>query len=374
MNIYTAKERRALTLLLLIIGCLLFTYYSLPYFITPEVQDYSAFTSQLANRSDTGGTVEPVMTKSISKTPIDINMVSNEELMQRGVPASVAKAWINYRKAIGGFKDLEQLEKIYGLKEDWLQSNKDQLILKPKVTNEVKNKALAEPLTAIKTITEFDPNLASNEELTLGGVDPVVIAAIEKYRKKGGTFYTKEEMKYLPGVTEDEYNKISDKIKIDTSILPELNQFENKSGEVFAKRIPRNRLEDLKVDVNNSNEYEWQQLSGIGPYYAKSIVRFRNHLGGFSTIEQVAETYNLPDSVFTKIKSHLTFSPVYKRIDINTISADSLRLHPYINWKQASIIINYRKNHGPYSTASDFYKLRVFDSAFVHRIEPYLEF
>ncbi|NJL77073.1 MAG: helix-hairpin-helix domain-containing protein, partial [Saprospiraceae bacterium] len=36
--------------------------------------------------------------------------------------------------------------------------------------------------------------------------------------------------------------------------------------------------------------------------YANRIVKFREALGGFASVEQVAETYQLPDSTFQKIK------------------------------------------------------------------------
>ena len=92
------------------------------------------------------------------------------------------------------------------------------------------------------------------------------------------------------------------------------------------------------------------------------------------SLDQIKETYNFPDSVYLKIRPYLQLTPITDQIDINTVDVDSLRTHPYIKWKQARIIVNYRDQHGSFSSMDDFYKIRIFDSTFVKRLEPYIVF
>ena len=82
--------------------------------------------------------------------------------------------------------------------------------------------------------------------------------------------------------------------------------------------------------MNKATIQEWQQLKGIGPYYAKKITAFRQKLGGFASIEQIGTTYKLPDSVYLQIQPHLSLSPVFRGLPINTATIDILAAHPYL--------------------------------------------
>ena len=112
----------------------------------------------------------------------------------------------------------------------------------------------------------------------------------------------------------------------------------------------------------------------IGPYYAKKIVVFREKLGGFSSIEQVGTTYNLPDSVFQKIHPHLRYSPIFRPVAINMIPLDSLSQHPFINSRQAKAIINYRANHGVFKNEEDIRKVKVLSKEQLALLKPYLSY
>lgn len=127
-----------------------------------------------------------------------------------------------------------------------------------------------------------------------------------------------------------------------------------------------------KLDVNASDVIDWEALPGIGPYYAKLITNFRNKLGGFTSIEQVGETWRLPDSTFLLIKSRLVLSPVYQKIDINHASEETLKAHPYINWRQAAVLVNYRQEHGPFNSLEELRSVRAFEEPWIEKILPYL--
>jgi len=132
--------------------------------------------------------------------------------------------------------------------------------------------------------------------------------------------------------------------------------------------------QNIRIGINTATIEEWQQLNGIGPFYAKKIVRFREKLGGFTTIAQVGTTYGLPDSVFQKINAQLRISPTTPTLRVNTISVDQLKAHPYIKKHQAIAIVNYRKNHGAFDSIEKFKKVKVFSEKDLERVAPYLSF
>ncbi|RMF31225.1 MAG: helix-hairpin-helix domain-containing protein, partial [Bacteroidetes bacterium] len=134
--------------------------------------------------------------------------------------------------------------------------------------------------------------------------------------------------------------------------------------------------EPLTLDINRSSEEDWQRLRGIGPTYARRIVHFREKLGGFSSIEQVGETYNLPDSVFQKIRPHLQPSPIFRPLPLNRADFETLNAHPYIRYRQARFLVRYREQHGPIPNAAAFRKAAygVFSESEIERLLPYLDF
>lgn len=102
-------------------------------------------------------------------------------------------------------------------------------------------------------------------------------------------------------------------------------------------------------------------------------MNFRDKLGGFYTISQLAETYGLPDSTFQKIKQYLKLdNHSIKKINLNTASVDELKAHPYIKYALANPIVAYRKEHGPFSKLEDIKKVMVVTEDVYQKIYPYL--
>ena len=59
------------------------------------------------------------------------------------------------------------------------------------------------------------------------------------------------------------------------------------------------------IDINNATEEDWKSLPGIGDVLSKRIVKFRTSRGGFQSVDDVARTYGLKDSVFQMIRPYL---------------------------------------------------------------------
>ncbi|WP_369668949.1 ComEA family DNA-binding protein, partial [Enterococcus faecium] len=52
------------------------------------------------------------------------------------------------------------------------------------------------------------------------------------------------------------------------------------------------------MNINTASDSDWEALPGIGKVLAARIIRFRDKLGGFKTVEEIAKTYGLSDSIF----------------------------------------------------------------------------
>jgi competence ComEA-like helix-hairpin-helix protein len=147
----------------------------------------------------------------------------------------------------------------------------------------------------------------------------------------------------------------------------------NKDSRPYAeKRYFRKQLSP--VDINLADTTAFIALPGIGSKLAERIIKFREKLGGFYSIEQIGEVYGLADPVFQKIKPLLlTGAFLVKKININTASLDELKAHPYIRFTIAKSIIAYREQHGVYSTMEDLKKLVLMTEDIYAKVSPYLE-
>jgi len=212
----------------------------------------------------------------------------------------------------------------------------------------------------------FDPNTLPVEGWQKLGLNEKTSKTIEKYRSKGGKFYKREDIKKIWGMPPGFYEKVKDYIVFTSvKIHHPQNDFEKKTHTKPEKKV-------LVVNINEADTSDFIALPGIGGKLAARIVNFRDKLGGFYSVEQVGETYGLPDSTFQKIKILLQLSSPVKKFNINTATKDELKSHPYIKWNLANAIVEYRNQHGAYKSLDELKKIALIDEATFERIVHYL--
>ena len=135
------------------------------------------------------------------------------------------------------------------------------------------------------------------------------------------------------------------------------------------------RKQPFSLEMNSADTLDWQQLYGIGHVFSNRIVRYRQRLGGFHRREQLLEVNGLSDTLYASILPHLRLdTSLIKPIKINTISIDSLKRHPYIDYYQAKAIVRYRESYGSYHSYADLLRVNLVDTATLNRIKPYISF
>ena len=214
---------------------------------------------------------------------------------------------------------------------------------------------------------KFDPNTISEDEWKKLGVKEKTIATIKNYLSKGGKFRQPEDIQKIWGLREDQVSRL----------LPYVDIKEKVSGSQPKKEyVPvvfERKRSLVTVDINISDTTAWIALPGIGAKLSNRIVNFRDKLGGFYSIDQVAETFGLPDSVFQKIKPGLILTNKnLKQININTATLDELKQHPYIRYNLANLIIQYRAQHGNFSSVADIKKIMTVTDEIYNKLSAYL--
>lgn len=125
------------------------------------------------------------------------------------------------------------------------------------------------------------------------------------------------------------------------------------------------------VDLNTADTTELMRIPGIGPVRAQRIVAYRRALGGYHSIAQVHEAYDLPEHLGDWV--HIS-APTVQKLHINKAPLSQLRAHPYLTFYQARAITNLRKREGHIRSVRQLLFLDEFTESDITRLEPYLSF
>ena len=219
----------------------------------------------------------------------------------------------------------------------------------------------------------FDPNTLSTDGWKKLGLREKTINTIQNYLSKGGRFKKPEDLQRIYGLFPNEFERIAPFIKIE-------QDFETNNRREFSDKTPT-EIHPAKsftsrysvIDINLADTSAYISLPGIGSKLAARIVNFRDKLGGFYSIDQVGETFGLPDSTFQKIKQYLKLeNTTIRKININTATVDELKVHPYIRWSLANPIVAYRNEHGFYIKIEDIKRVMAVTEEIYNKISPYL--
>ena len=218
------------------------------------------------------------------------------------------------------------------------------------------------------TMFYFDPNTLDAAGWQKLGLKDKTIASMQKYISKGGRFREPDDLRKVWGLRDDEKERLIPYVRIAANAQPTYtNNYTPYEKKPYEKKMP------IAIDINSGDSAAFETLPGIGVGYSRRIINFRNKLGGFYKVEQVAETFGLPDSVFQKIKPLLKISGNdVKKINLNTAKEEELKAHPYIRWQLAKVITEYKKQHGDFKQLEDLKKIMVIDVETYNKISPYL--
>jgi len=218
----------------------------------------------------------------------------------------------------------------------------------------------------------FDPNTISPSDWKRLGLRDKTIQTIQNYLSKGGKFRKAEDLQRIYGLHQNEYERLLPYVRIEPTL-------ERKPSETFttaSNEKPETKSYTSRysvIDINSADTSAFISLPGIGSKLAARIINFRDRLGGFYSVEQVKETFGLPDSTYQKIKQYLKLDNAFvKKININTATIDELKAHPYIKFSLANPIVAYRIEHGLFSKVEDVKKVMAVTEDVYRKIAPYL--
>ena len=229
----------------------------------------------------------------------------------------------------------------------------------------------------------FDPNTADSTQLLRLGLQPWQVRNIYRYRAKGGVYRKKEDFARLYGLTVKDYRRLEPYIRISADYQPAANLFAKRHDSVMSQPqsspishpshsiYPQKITEGEHIVLNVADTAMLRRVPGIGSYFAKEIVRYGQWLGGYVNVNQLDEIDNFPKS---SKKYFVIEQPNPEKLNLNKLTLQQLRRHPYINYYQAKAITDYRRLHGKIQSLHDLRLIPDFSEKDMQRLEPYVSF
>jgi competence protein ComEA len=220
------------------------------------------------------------------------------------------------------------------------------------------------------TLFSFDPNTATFGELTSLGIQGNVARTLIRYRTNGGIFRQPGDIRKIYGMDSALAQKIIPYITIE---LHDKSQVDiSDEVKVYAEN---DRMTSSLVDINKSDSAELVSLPGIGPVLSGRIIKYRELLGGFVSVNQLKEVYGISDSVYSMISGMIiTDSTDIRRIRVNSAGLMELSRHPYIERYDAQAIIKFREINGEIKNISEMTLNRILTKEKALRLSPYFSF
>lgn len=265
-------------------------------------------------------------------------------------------------QAVYFFADFTVIEKSFPEKEEWLSLQSEIDSIKFSKTNE-KPKVYA-----------FNPNFISDYKGYKLGMSVEEIDRLLAFRKENKYVNSAKEFQEVTKVSDSLLSVLSPFFKFPDWIHNK-SDFKTKIKEFVQK--PYFKKEKIVVlDINQATQEDLVKLYGIGEALSLRILKQKEILGCFVSMEQMDDIWGLSPEVINELNSHfkVIIPSNFKKIAINDASLKELSQFSYFRYNLAKQIVTYRSMNGNINNIEDLSKIKGFPVDKAKIISLYLEF
>lgn len=236
-----------------------------------------------------------------------------------------------------------------------------------------------------KEFFKFNPNTLSDSGYSKLGFTEKEIKTLRNYQKAGGSFEVKDDFSKLFFVDEEEYEALEEYIDLpaEKPLVKEGFAYTSTRKDSPKQKISWSDTADTKgysystytCNINTADTNELKRLRGIGSFYANRIIERRDELGGYHTLAQLMELWNMtPEKIDKFAEQVIINAEEIRQIKINRASAYELSQHPYLSFGQSSEIVLKREEIGSFVDSDSFCSAGLLDAELCRKLVPYLNF
>jgi DNA uptake protein ComE-like DNA-binding protein len=224
----------------------------------------------------------------------------------------------------------------------------------------------------------FNPNFITDFKGYKLGMKVAEIDRLLAFRKMNKYVNSAEEFQQVTKVSDSllaviaPYFKFPDWVKNRKQYADQ----EKSSFTDFPKNKFKNKEKIIVLDINQATKEDLIKIYGIGDGISDRILRQKESLGGFVSMEQMQDVWGLSPEVITELNAHFKIIslPAINKIDINNVSVKELAKFSYFRYALAREIVTYRSMNGGIHSVEDLIKIKGFPVEKVKIIALYLDF
>ena len=259
------------------------------------------------------------------------------------------------------FVDFSSLSKTSPEKERWL-SLQSQIDLMKK-----------EKVDYVPRIYPFNPNFITDYKGYKLGMSIPEIDRLLAFRKQNKYVNSSKEFQIVTKVSDSLLNAISPYFKFPDWVKnkKQFSAYKKYPNLAFAKKEKM-----VIIDINQATREDLIKIYGIGEAISLRILKFKESLGGFVSMEQMNDVWGLSPEVIENLNTHFKVSapPTVKKIDINNASIKELSLFPYFKYPISKNIVTFRSMNGNLKNSEDLTKIKGLSIEKAKIIALYLDF
>lgn len=142
----------------------------------------------------------------------------------------------------------------------------------------------------------------------------------------------------------------------------------------FIDTLPKDPFVE-PIEINSADSATLVRIYGIGAKSAQAIIEYRERVGGFHSVWQIAEINVVNEVNFEKILQQIWCdSCKIQKIDINFATPKMLSDNPYISARTLRRLIKQRQLKGGWCSIEEMIEDNILTSSEAESLAPYLRF
>lgn len=228
-------------------------------------------------------------------------------------------------------------------------------------------------LDYVPKVYPFNPNFITDYKGYKLGMSVQQIDRLLAFRKQNKYVNSPEDFQAVTKVSDSLLNTISPYFKFPDWVK---NKKEYKDYKKYPMTAFAKKEKIVIIDINQATQEDLIKIYGIGEAISTRILKYKESLGGFVSMEQMNEIWGLSPEVIEKLNKYfkVSTSSDIKKIDINNASIKELSLFPYFKYPISKNIVTFRSMNGDIKNCEDLTKIKGMSIEKAKIIALYLNF
>ena len=216
----------------------------------------------------------------------------------------------------------------------------------------------------------FNPNFITDFKGYQLGMSMEEIDRLLAFRKTNRFVNSPEEFQEVTKISDSLLQKIAPYFK-----FPDWVNKRNQSHSYVVAASTKKESKSI-IDINKATAEDLKKIYGIGEGLSDRILKEKEKLGGFVSMEQMKDIWGLSPEVIQSLQNGFEIRqlPPIKKINLNTSSIKELMQLSYFKYPLAKAIVAFRSMNGKIENIEELTKISGFPVDKIKIIALYLEF